>query len=130
MYLTCSDDLALAGHQFKSSCAGLKREPIIRRRRNPLAVSEYSSQNIEEWGWLLPNERRCRTMDQRANEIPIGIRFRMSELGGIRCPRLAQKVGTVVGRGIYKNSITVLFDGNKSTSSLHRDYIVPIHAID
>ena len=54
----------------------------------------------------------------------------MSELGGIRCPRLAQKVGTVVGRGIYKNSITVLFDGNKSTSSLHRDYIAPMHATD
>ena len=69
-------------------------------------------------------------MDQRANEIPIEIRFKMSELGGIRCPRLAQKVGIVVGRGIYKNSITVLFDGNKSTSSLHRDYIAPIHAID
>ena len=69
-------------------------------------------------------------MDQRANEIPIGNRFKMSELGGIRCPRLAQKVGIVVGRGIYKNNITVLFDGNKSTSSLHRDYIVPTHAID
>ena len=64
-------------------------------------------------------------MDQRANEIPIGIRFKMSELGGIRCPRLAQKVGIVVGRGIYKNSITVLFDGNNQLARYIGTILLP-----
>ena len=45
------------------------------------------------------------------NEIPTGTRVKMSELGSVRCPRLAGN-GTVVGRGIYRNNITVLFDGN------------------
>ena len=62
-------------------------------------------------------------MHPEADEIAIGARFKMSELGTLRCPRLAGKVGTVVGRGIYRNSITVLFDGNRTTNSLHRTYI-------
>lgn len=64
-------------------------------------------------------------MHENADEMPIGTRVTMSELGSVRCPRLAGKIGTVVGRGIYRNSITVLFDGNRTTSSLHRDYLAP-----
>lgn len=61
-----------------------------------------------------------------SHKIVIGTRFRMSELGAVRCPRLAEKVGTVVGTSRYNTGLTVLFDGNKSSTCLHRDYILPI----
>jgi hypothetical protein len=53
----------------------------------------------------------------------IGARFKMSELGATRCPRLASKVGTVVGIKSRYGSVSVCFDGNKSGTLLHRDYI-------
>lgn len=56
-------------------------------------------------------------------DIEIGARFRMSTLGAVRCRRLAEKTGTVIGGSIYRSSVSVLFDGNKSPSTLHRDYI-------
>lgn len=55
--------------------------------------------------------------------ILIGDRFRMSTLGAARCNRLALKTGTVIGRSIYSSSVHVMFDGNKSPCTLHRDYI-------
>jgi hypothetical protein len=65
-------------------------------------------------------------MDQETDRILVGTRIKMSELGAVRCPRLAEKVGTVVGGSSrYNSSITVLFDGNKTPTSLHRDYISP-----
>jgi hypothetical protein len=57
------------------------------------------------------------------SDIAIGDRFRMSPLGAARCRRLADKTGTVIGGSIYSSSVSVLFDGNKSPSRLHRDYI-------
>ena len=66
------------------------------------------------------------TIDSQIDRIAIGTRFRMSELGAVRCPRLAGKVGTVVGMSRYNTGLTVLFDGNKSSTCLHRDYILPI----
>jgi hypothetical protein len=59
-------------------------------------------------------------------EITIGARFKLSELGASRSPRLAVKIGTIIGVGRHNSSITVMFDGNKSPTSLHRDYIEPI----
>ncbi len=56
-------------------------------------------------------------------DIAIGDHFRMSRLGAARCRRLAEKTGTVVGGSIYSSSVSVLFDGNKSPTTLHRDYI-------
>jgi hypothetical protein len=53
----------------------------------------------------------------------IGERIRISALGASRCPRLAGKTGKVVGRSIYINSVSVLFDGNRSPSTIHRDYV-------
>jgi hypothetical protein len=47
----------------------------------------------------------------------------MSALGAARSPRLAKKEGIVVGGSRLNSSIRVLFDGSKSPTSLHRDYV-------
>jgi hypothetical protein len=46
------------------------------------------------------------------SEFSLRDRVKLSSLGERRCPRLAGKTGTVVGRSIYVNSVAVLFDGN------------------
>jgi len=53
----------------------------------------------------------------------IGGRVRISALGALRCPRLADKTGTIVGGSIYNCSVSVLIDGNKTSSTFHRDYL-------
>jgi len=63
----------------------------------------------EKRGWMSP--------------ISKGERVRMSKLGAERCPRIADKHGTVVGGGYYNTVIRVLFDDSKSPVSLHRDYL-------
>ena len=50
------------------------------------------------------------------SDFSIGDRVGISALGAARSPRLAERTGTIVGRGIYTNSFVVLFDGNKTTS--------------
>jgi hypothetical protein len=60
----------------------------------------------------------------------IGDRVRMTALGASRCTRLTGKMGTVIGRSIYANSVSVRFDGNKSSSTFHRDYLEVIVAAD
>jgi hypothetical protein len=59
-------------------------------------------------------------------EMRAGHRFRMSELGIARCPRLASKVGTVVNVIEYSKIVVVRFDGNKLKTSINRDYIEPV----
>jgi hypothetical protein len=63
-------------------------------------------------------------------DITIGSRVRMSALGAERCPRLAEKIGTVVGGSIYNNSVSIRFDGKKSAVTLHRNYIEGIATYD
>jgi len=43
-------------------------------------------------------------MDWETNRIAVGTRFKISKLGAVRCPNLADKIGIVVGlkRGIPK----------------------------
>jgi hypothetical protein len=53
----------------------------------------------------------------------IGNRFKMSRLGSARSPILAGKEGILIGEGRYYRSVRVLFDGNKSPTTLHWDYI-------
>jgi len=53
----------------------------------------------------------------------IGNRFRMSRLGSARSSILARKEGIIVGEGRYYRSVRVQFDGNKSPTTLHCDYI-------
>jgi hypothetical protein len=59
--------------------------------------------------------------------IAIGARVKMSPLGAKRCPRLADREGVVVGGGQYQSAIRIIFDGFKSPTSLHRDYIEPVY---
>ena len=56
-------------------------------------------------------------------DFSIGDRVRMNALGAMRCVRLANKTGTIVGRCQYANSVSVRFDGNRSSSTFHRDYV-------
>jgi hypothetical protein len=58
-------------------------------------------------------------------QLEIGQRIKMSPIGAARSPRLAFKRGVVVGLSHYNSSITVRFDGNKSSTCLHRDYLEP-----
>jgi hypothetical protein len=55
--------------------------------------------------------------------LSIGVRVRMSALGALRCARLAKKTGTIVGGSVYVNSVSVLFDGNRSPTTIHREYV-------
>ena len=55
--------------------------------------------------------------------LSVGVRVRISALGASRCVRLANKTGTVVGGSVYANSVSVLFDGNRSRTTIHRDYV-------
>lgn len=69
-------------------------------------------------------------MIAKQSRIAIGTRFKMSALGALRCPRLAEKVGTIVGMSRYNTGVTVLFDGKKTATCLHKDYISPVQALD
>ena len=64
-------------------------------------------------------------MDLRTDRIAVGARFKLSELGRIRCPKLADMVGVVVGVSHRTTGTTVLFDGTERPTILHRDYIRP-----
>ncbi|MGY3238613.1 MULTISPECIES: hypothetical protein [unclassified Bradyrhizobium] len=65
-------------------------------------------------------------MDLNTDSIAVGIRFKISKLGEIRCPEVAGKVGVVVDVSPRSTGITVLFDGAQRPTVLHRDYISPI----
>lgn len=62
-------------------------------------------------------------MDWEANRIAVGTRFRISKLGAVRCPKLADKIGIVVGLSRRTTGITVLFDGDRRPTCLHMGYI-------
>ena len=57
------------------------------------------------------------------SDLSVGVRVRISALGASRCVRLANKTGTVVGGSVYANSVSVLFDGNRSRTTIHREYV-------
>ena len=65
-------------------------------------------------------------MVQETDRIVVGTRFEMSELGADRCPELAGQTGVVVDVSPRTTGITVLFDGAKRSTVLHRDFISPI----
>ena len=62
-------------------------------------------------------------MNRETDRIAVGSRFKISKLGAVRCPNLAGKIGTVVGLSHRTTGITVLFDGDKRPTCLHRGYI-------
>lgn len=57
------------------------------------------------------------------NDLSVGVRVRLSALGASRCARLANKTGIIVGGSVYTNSVSVLFDGNRSRTTIHREYV-------
>jgi hypothetical protein len=74
---------------------------------------------------------RCSLGSTMKSDFSIGDRVQMSVLGASRCPRHADKKGTIVGRSIYVNCARVLLDGNKSPISVHCGYldvILPVNA--
>jgi hypothetical protein len=62
-------------------------------------------------------------MNRETDRIAVGTRFKISELGAVRCPKLAGKIGIVVGLGRHNTGITVMFDGDRRPTCLHRGYI-------
>jgi hypothetical protein len=65
------------------------------------------------------------------SEFSIGDRVQLSALGASRCPRLADKTGTIVGRSsVYVNCARVLLDGSKSPISVHCDYLDAILSVN
>jgi hypothetical protein len=60
------------------------------------------------------------------SEFSIGDRVQISALGASRCPRIADRTGTIVGRSIFVNCVRVLLDGNKSPTAIHRDYLAAV----
>ena len=65
------------------------------------------------------------------SDFSIGDRVQLSALGASRCPRLADKTGTIVGQSsIYVNCARVLLDGNKAPISVHCDYLEAILPVD
>ena len=60
------------------------------------------------------------------NRLVVGARFKISELGATRLRSLAGKTGIVVEVFHRNTGVTVLFDGAKSPTCLHRDFITPI----
>jgi hypothetical protein len=57
------------------------------------------------------------------DELAVGHRFKLSELGRERCPRIAHKVGTVIRFVNNSKVVIVHFDGNKLKTSINRDYL-------
>ncbi len=52
-------------------------------------------------------------MNRKTDGIAVGTRFKINELGAARCPKLADKIGIVVGLSRQTTGITVLFDGDR-----------------
>jgi hypothetical protein len=64
-------------------------------------------------------------------DFSIGDRVQISALGASRCPRHAEKTGTIVGwSSCYISCARVLLDGNKSPITVHRDYLEAILSVD
>jgi hypothetical protein len=59
---------------------------------------------------------------------PYGDRFRMTALGALRCARLANKTGTIVGRSHYANSISIRLLCNEALKLFKAHAILTAHA--
>lgn len=68
----------------------------------------------------------CEMIAQEAGRFAIGTRFKISPLGAVRCPDLADRTGTVVEFSPRTSGVTVLFDGAARPTVLHCDYITPL----
>lgn len=64
-------------------------------------------------------------MNVKADRIAAGACFEINKFGAARCPSLAEKSGVVIGCSPSNSGVTVLFDGTKTPTCVHRDYISP-----
>jgi hypothetical protein len=72
----------------------------------------------------------CRfEMAREIDKLVVGTRFKMSKLGDARCPELANLTGIVVEVSQSNTGVTVLFDGAKRATCLHRQFISPVSGI-
>ena len=62
-------------------------------------------------------------MNRETDKIAVGTRFKISKLGAVRCPSLADKFGIVISLSRHNTGVTVLFDGDRRPTCLHRGYI-------
>jgi len=67
--------------------------------------------------------KRERHVSDNLSQFKIGQRFQFSSLGKSRNPRLADKVGVVIGVGRIGNSVRVRLDSAKSNVTFHRSYL-------
>ena len=59
-------------------------------------------------------------------ELKPGDRVHLNELGASRSPKIKVRTGVVVAlfsRGSRSASLSILFDGNKRPTTLHRSYV-------
>jgi hypothetical protein len=59
-------------------------------------------------------------------ELKPGDRVRLNELGASRSPKIKVQAGTVVALSSHKSrsaSLSILFDGNKRPTKVHRSYL-------
>lgn len=68
-------------------------------------------------------------MVREIDRIVVGTRFKTSKLGAARCPELANLNGIVVEVSHTNTGITVLFDGAKRPTCLHRQFVSPLSGI-
>lgn len=62
---------------------------------------------------------------QNNGRLAVGTRFKISKLGALRCPDLANKTGTIIEVSLRTSGVTVLFDGCARPTCLHQDYLTP-----
>lgn len=57
------------------------------------------------------------------DELTAGRRIKLTALGKLRCPKLKNDTGLVVGKSPQSNAFRVLIDGRKMPITLHESYI-------
>ena len=57
------------------------------------------------------------------DELGPGKRIKLSALGKLRCPKLKNDTGVVIGKSPQSNAFRVLIDGRKMPITLHESYI-------
>ena len=108
--------------------------PVLARQTGACQISGlYASVRLIQWTGrirviALVAIKKARSRPNASDEPPLlpqDTRVRVSALGAARCPNLVGREGVVVGsgRGRYRSTVRVMFDGFKSPTALHNTYI-------
>jgi hypothetical protein len=57
------------------------------------------------------------------DELTAGRRIKLTALGKLRCPKLKNETGVVIGKSPQTNAFRILIDGRKMPITLHETYI-------